>query len=287
VKLVSILLLVFLVSSIATAQTRSSGGALPTNLRSSLQERLSLFTQAQSDGRWDEVARLLGRYRRGGTGDHLYTITHKQCLISQMQNSPLVAFSFSFDKIMFSTEILSMPAGSRWWDLTGEGTFRTQSGESRQQTQVVAYRDNGQWYFTPPNYDDMWEKIKYSDADFAADRASEIDVVNTPQSPLEVAELHSFMDKQYPSLRNVEFTLRNKTHKAIKAFSIALYTHDGSSSYSAGAEILPKGSHTAKTNFSAYPYFCDGVQRHRFQVEDVVFADGTEWQSERWKRHGP
>jgi hypothetical protein len=285
VKLVSILPLALLVYSIATAQTPSSG-VLPTNLRSSLQERLSHFTQAQSDGRWDEVAGLLGRYR-GGTGHHLYTTTHKQCLISQMQHLPLVAFSFSFEKVSFSTEILGMPARSRWWYLTGEGTFRSQSAESKQQTQIVAYRDNGQWYFTPPNYDDMWEKIKYSEADFAADRASEIHVVNNPQCPLEVAELHSFMDKQYPSLRNVQFTLRNKTDKAIKAFSIALYTRDGSVSYSAGAEIQPKGSHTAKTNFSAYPYFCEGVQRHHFQVEDVVFGDGTEWQSERWKRHGP
>ncbi len=286
-KLVSILLVALSLCSIATAQTRPSGGALPTNLRSSLQERLSLFTEAQADGRWGEVARLLGRYRRGGTGDHPYTAAHRQCLISQMQNLPLVAFSFSSDKVMFSTEILSMPAGLRWWYLTGEGTFRRQSGESKQQTQLVAYRDDGQWYFAPPNYDDMWEKIKYSDADFAADRATEIDVVNSTQSPLEVVELHSFMDKRYPSLRNVQFTLRNKTNKAIKGFSIALYTHDGSTSYSAGADIPPKGSHTAKTNFSAYSYFCEGVQRHRFQVEDVVFADGTEWQSERWKRHGP
>jgi len=285
VKLVSIQLLA-LVSCIATAQTPSAG-KLPTNLKSSLQERLSLFTQAQSNGRWEEVGHLLGRYRRGGTGDHLYTATHKQCLISQMQNLPLVAFSFSFDKVMFSTEILSMPASLRWWYLTGEGTFRNQSGESKQQTQIVAYRDNGQWYFTPPNYDDMWEKTKYSDADFAIDRASEIDLVNDPQSPLEVAELHSFMDKQYPSSRNVQFSLRNKTNKAIKAFSIALYTHDGSTSYSAGAEIPPNGLHTAKTDFSAYPYFCEDAQRHRFQVEDVVFADGSEWQSERWKRHGP
>ena len=281
-----VLPLVLLASSIATAQTPYRG-ELPTNLRPSLQERLSAFTQAQSDGNWDEVAHLLGRYRRGGTGDHLFTTTHKQCLISQMQELPLVAFSFSFDGVMYSTEILSMPAGSRWWYLRGEGTFRRESGESKQQAQIVAYRDKGQWYFTPPNYDDLWEKTKYSDADFAADRASEIDVVNDPQSPLEVAELHAFMKRRYPSLRDVQFTLRNKTDKAIKAFSVSIYTDDGSSSYSAGAEIPPHGSHTAKTDYSAYVYYCDGIQKNRFQVDEVEFVDGTEWQSERWKVYGP
>ena len=166
---------------------------------------------------------MLGRFRRGGTGDYRYTVSHKKCLISQMQSLPMTSFVFSFNDVIYSTEILSKPLEKRWWILNGEATFRKQSGESLTQKSVVyAYRDSGEWYFPPPNYDAMWEKIKYSDADFATDRSGEIDVVNVPQSPLEIAELHSLMDKQYPSLRNVQFTLRNKTNKAIKAFSVAL-----------------------------------------------------------------
>lgn len=187
-KQVCILFLAVCLCGTAIAQTRRRGGDLPTNLRPSLQERLSLFTRARASGGWDEVAQLLGRYRRGGTGDHLYTDTHKQCLISQMQSFPLIAFTFSFDKVQHSTEILSMPAGSRWWYLIGEGTFRLPSGEMKRQTQVVAYRDNGQWYFTPPNYDKSWEKTHITEADVSTDRADEIEVESNSKCPLEIRD---------------------------------------------------------------------------------------------------
>ena len=276
-KLVLVVLLAFSLSGMGIAQTYPSGGALPTSLRSSLQERLSLFTQAQADGHWDEVAGLLGRYRRGGVGDHLYTPTHKQCLISQIQNSPLVAFSFSFEKVMFSTEILSMPAGSRWWYLPGEGTFRTQSGEMKQQTQLVAYRDNGRWYFTPPNYDSYWEKTHITEADFSIDRADEINVENNPKCPLEIRDVHVFMEREFPSLRDVKFTLQNRTAKRVKGFTVRLYEGKGGTSHSAGHEIEPNAAIEEKMDSSAYAYFCDGIEKKRFVVESVWFADGSEW----------
>ena len=260
-----------------TAQTYRSGGALPTNLRSSLQERLSLFTQAQAEGHWDEVARLLGRYRRGGVGAHLYTPTHKQCLISQMQTSPLVGFSFSFEKVMFSTEILSMPAASRWWYLAGEGTFQRQSGEIKQETQLVAYRDNGRWYFTPPNYDGRWEKSHTTEADFAIDRADEIKVENNSRCPLEIRDVHVFMDRKFPSLRDLKFTLQNRTPKRVRGFTVRLYEGKGSTSHSAGREIEPHAAVEEKMDSSAYVYFCDGIKKKRFVVESVWFADGSEW----------
>ena len=276
-KQVLISLVPFLLCSIAVAQTRSVGGSLPTDLRPSLQDRLSLFTQAQADGRWDEVELLLGKYRRGGTGNHLYTATHKQCLISQMQSHPLIAFTFSFEKVLHSTEILSMPASSRWWYLAGEGKFRTQSGETKQETQVVAYRDNGQWYFTPPNYDQSWEKAHITEADFLIDRANEVDVKNNPKSPIEIRDVHVFMQRTYPSLRDVKFTLQNRTGKKVKGFTVRLYDRDGSVTYTAGHEIEPNASLEEKMDSSAYAYFCDGIKKQHLMVERVFFADGSQW----------
>jgi hypothetical protein len=276
------LLLVCLWGTAAVGQPHRPSGKLPEELRPSLQKRLAIFTQAQADGRWEEVSNLLGRYRRGGTGDHPYTSVHKACLVSQMQTQPMVEFTFSFENILHSTEILSMPAASRWWYLAGEATFRSQSGElTKQQTQVVAYRDQNQWYFTPPNYDSYWEKSHITDADFSIDRADEIQVENNPKCPLEIREVHVFMDKQHPSLRDVKFALRNKTSRKVKGFTVRLYDKGGSVIYAAGADMKSNEQHSDKMNTSAYVYFCDGIQKQRFVVDSVYFADGSEWQRKR------
>jgi hypothetical protein len=65
---------------------------------------------------------MLGRYRRGGTGDHLITPGQRKCMVEQMQMMPMTAFTYkSFE---FSTEILNMPAGKRWWYIGGAATLK-------------------------------------------------------------------------------------------------------------------------------------------------------------------
>jgi hypothetical protein len=67
--ILALALLATLVPLSAIGQRR---GELPHALRTSLDARLFSFTQAQATGQWDQVKVMLGRYRRGGTGDHLY-----------------------------------------------------------------------------------------------------------------------------------------------------------------------------------------------------------------------
>jgi hypothetical protein len=259
---------------LTVAEGRTTVG-IPPELRSAMQERLSLFAQAQAEGRWDLVASMLGRYRRGGTGNHPYTQAHKECLISQMQSFPMT--SFSVTRYEESTEVLSMPVGRRWWYLVGEAVFKTKSGEQKQEAAVVAYRDKGEWYFTPPNFDEYWEKTHVTEADLSADHADEIEIQVTSTSPLEIIELHAFLDKQYHSLRNLTFKLRNRTNKRVIAFTVSVCSGGGCSEYSAGHEIQPGSSREEKTDSSRYVYFCDGVTKDKITVESVAFADGSEW----------
>ena len=261
-------------SAIVSAQTN---GSLPAELRPSLDARLASFVEAQRDGDWDLVASMLGRYRRGGTGDHLYTAAHKACLVRQMQASPMV--SFTITGVAFSTEILEMPVSTRWWYLSGDAVFR-EGSHGKQASKVVAYRDNGEWYFTPPNLDDYPMRKETAETDLATDHVNEVEVERTPDSPLEVLDLHVFIDRTDPSNRNVEFKLRNHTAKKVTAFVINFYSNaGGSTGLSKGENIDPGGVLKESTSLSRYLYFCDGVNKDKLVVDTVIFADGSEWHS--------
>src|SRR6266436_5524000 len=166
------------------AQTRNNG-TLPADLKPSLDARLAQFTEAQADGRWDDVAAMLGRYRMGGVGHHLLTPEAKGCLVTQMKEIPMI--SFTLKNYIFSDEILSLPPDKRFWDLVGEAVFKPARGEQKSQSKVTAYRDKGEWYFSPPNYDRYWLKTHLTEADFAIDRADEIEIEDSPASPLQIS----------------------------------------------------------------------------------------------------
>ncbi|MGH9761206.1 MAG: hypothetical protein ACREDR_12255 [Blastocatellia bacterium] len=142
-------------SARAQARRHPYSGSIPEALRPSLDESLKHFVEAQSTGDWATVAKLLGRYR-GGSRRTIYTRAHKECVISNMQTRPMR--SFAIDHIGFSTQILSMPPGQRWWLLFGTAEFADQSGHvtssMTSSPRLIAYRDRGGWYFTPFGYDD-------------------------------------------------------------------------------------------------------------------------------------
>lgn len=209
--------------------------SLPDDLRSSLDKRFSEFLAAQAEGERDNVAELLGRCRFGWCTDgNFYTSSYKQCLVSRMQEVRLLDFDFSNPDLYTCSTKMELPAGTvaRFaaeqlsWSLRGTARFQTSSEDWTEQTQVIAYRDQGQWYFIPPQssmqMQSKWEKVHYTQADFARDRQEEIKIRNSPSSPVEITDVHVYMDRQFPSERNVHFKLRNKTSKKV----IALRAND-------------------------------------------------------------
>ena len=266
--------LIPIVTSGTLAQTRNDG-TLPADLKPSLDARLTLFIQAQADGNWNNVGSMLGRYRMGGVGHHAITPESKACLVMQMKEIPMVAFKVR--NYIFSTEILSLPLDKRSWNVVGEAVFRSTTGEQATQSHIIAYRDKGEWFFSPPNYDEHWEKSHLTEADFTVDRADEIEIENAPNAPLEIFEVHAFLDKKYFSLLNVSFKLRNQTSKKVSAFTVRFYAGAGSAEYSTGTAMDPGAAVEGKEHLSRYLYFCDGVTKHKFMVTSVSFADGTEW----------
>lgn len=291
---------VLCVASCAAAQV--SGGCLlvprklPDELQSSLQKRFSMFVAAQAQEHWDDVAELLGRCRFGcNHGNlHTYTDSYKQCLVSRMQEVRMLDFDLSVQdpSICVTTEKEMEPIGgivNRFperssWYLRGTGRFQTSSEDWWEQTKVIAYRDQGQWYFTPPQWQmqDKWEKAHYTEADFDRDRKDEIKVRNNPSSPVEITDVHVYMDRQDPSGRKVTFKLRNKTSRTVAALGMDISIDDKSGAVFFGVgKIEPNGYLAGEQDFPAYGDFCEGMWEQTMAIDTINFADGSRWPDKR------
>jgi len=279
------------VGSHAAAQIRSclpAPHALPDDLRSSLEERLSTFLAAQAEEHWGEISELLGRCRFGCSGGIFYTSPYKQCLVSRMREVHMLDFTFSMNDLFTCTTQFELPAGTvdrvaaeqLAWYVRGTGRFQTTSEVWMEPTQVIAYRDQGQWYFRPPQerMQDKWEKTHYTEKDFARDRQEEIDIPNRPSSPIEITDVHVRMDRQYPSLRDINFKLRNRTSKKVVAFSLRIGDDKGATIMAGPYTIKAKGYLALEQSSPAYADFCNGIWRQAMVIEDVDFADGSKWQ---------
>jgi len=242
---------------------------IPEALRPALEARLKLFTQAQAEGRWDIVSSLLGKYR---TGIGLYTQAHKDCLISQMQSEAII--SFVVPDHQFSSNA-TMPPRQRWWFLEGEAVFRTKTGDHKRQVLMDAYLDKGEWYFSPPNYDTYWLRSHLTDAELAADYSDEIEISSDPTSPLEILDIHAFINKESLTDRDVTFKLRNRSSKTVTAFGWRARNQQ----YGTGCQIEPGSSFDQKMTSSRYDYYvCNGPKKDRLFADSVSFSDGSEWE---------
>lgn len=256
---------------------------LPDDLRSSLEARLTIFLTAQAQGHWDDVEELFGSR---------YKSSYRRCLVSRMQELRMVSFDLSDPDLYTCTVKMELPAGTvdrvtaeqLSWYVRGTARFQTSSETWVEETQIRAYRDHGQWYFIPPQQamqmQYRWEKIHYTEADFARDRRDEIDIRNSPSSPIEITDLHAYMIRKFPSLRNIKFTLRNKTSKEVVFISVRIGIEglEGSTEMEGPYQIKPKGSLTLEQDDSAYGDFCNGVWRREIVITQVEFADGTKWE---------
>jgi len=197
-----------------------------------------------------------------------------------MKLLPLI--SFKMQKEMFSTEILGMPLSERWWFVSGDAVLRTPDGEKSQNLSMIAYRNQGSWFLVPLQLDDYWEKIHPEPDLLTVDRASEITIHNSKDCPLEIANLHALVNKDYHSIRNLTFVLQNHTDKKVKGYTLRLYARGGDQIYSAPYEIEPGSERAEKMDSTRYSSLCEGIVQDNLIVDDVQFSDGTSWD-----RHSP
>jgi hypothetical protein len=229
---------------------------------------------------------MLGRFRGGSRGP-LYSQAHKECLLEQMKAMPML--SFVTERTIFSTATLSIPAANRWWGLVGAAEYKTPSGIVKSTAQITAYRDRGEWYFTPPNYDREWARDRVTVADFLVDRSNNIELELDPTCPVEISDLSVVMDREFLSLRKINFTLRNKTKKKIVGYGLRLGVvgeHCFGLLQGSPLTIEPHGTARAsEVTYSGYGYYCDGEVKRRLIIDHVSFAGGSSWDDPRFRKN--
>ena len=293
--LISMSLVSFGVAQVSSPDSRAAGGpsrvsfetpvrdrnSPPAALRPSLESRLSLFLNAQAAGQWDTVSSMLGKYwgaHHSSPDENLVlSAAQKTCVISQLQKFPML--SLAVKGYGFSTEILSMPLSRRWWIVEGEGVIGSDSGEWHQQVRFEAYRDSGEWYFTPPRYNLSWDDL--SKADPARDHASEIRVLNDKTSGLQIIGVHAFLKNDSsspisPALLKVTVKLRNQSRRRIAGYWLALFGQGDGVEFS--ERLDPGGSAQKELSTDRDINFCT-AQQIDLRVTAVRFADGSKWEA--------
>ncbi len=254
-----------------------AGAVIPISLQQSLKQRLDQFIIAQKEGRWDDVALLMGDFRSNSNGRR-YTQEQKKCLIEQMKASPLAIFDYK--KTGFSTEILGMPLSRKWWYIIGE-TGASSDAFKKKQVTITAYRASGKWFFSPPNLDDEWVRERISEEDLKADFSKYLQVIVPLDCPVELLDLSVHIDPKFLSLRNVQFKVRNRSRKAVRGFSFKIIRSDenGGISVGTGLHMEPGEVVDGPTdlNYSAYLFYCEGEQHRRLIMDSVEFVDGAQW----------
>ncbi len=263
---------------------------LPDDLQRSLQSQLSSFLAAQAQEHWETAGEFLGGCP-GGCRKGSANKESNRCLVLRMQELRLLDFQYSSDQMyvcpasLLSAEegapVFSPAAEQLTWHLSGVGRFRTSRAEWSQPTEIVAYRDSGQWRFEPPqaNMTKEWERVHFREADFAEDQRNKFKAENSRESPIEIAEIHAYMDRQYPSLLNVKFRLHNKTEKTVSGLAWTISVNGEVGIIEQGPfEIAPHADIDQQESVSVRVDLCDVAdpqEVNSIRVEDVYFADGS------------
>jgi hypothetical protein len=251
--------------------------AIPKELQSSLVDRLRAFIIAQRDDQWDQVSSLLGNIRKSGYRDAVYTPKHKRCYIEQLKSSSTIRFTLT--SIYFSTAILSLPMNRKWWYLEGEAEFAGKYAPGNRRTTFIAYRDSGEWFFTPGNYDEAWVRGFLTEKELKADYSKELLIKTDSTCPLLVTDLSVKIDPRQLSSRIVDFNFHNRSNKTVTGLGYEIGSVSGGTSTGRPFRIPPGQTVPAKKDlkYSAYQYYCEGELPHIFRINFVSFEDGTVW----------
>lgn len=202
----------------------------------------------------------------------------------------MIDFVYEVYDRSFSSEILSTPPERKWWTLVGTGTFVKDSKIVTEKTYLIAYRDQGDWFFTPPPYDNARTSFSITPEMLEKDFKDEVKLRVPADSPIEIVELHVFIDKDNYLSRHISFKLHNRTKKRITSyiFELADSGKDGSISDATGAKrdwIDPQGvSRQYAEEYNKSLYRCEGEKKIHIEIQSAGFEDGTEWESESYKK---
>lgn len=263
----------FIVS--ANGQNKSLNGLTQSQF-DRLNERLNLFIQYQREQQLDKVEELLGDFYNTDPREK-YSIEQKQWVMEKIKVSRVI--DFDFQNFIITTRIFSFPFELRWWNIEGLAKFSSDENSVRLKSTIIAYRQNGDWYFIPSVFNECNElKIisppEFSEREKAESLMPELTIQSQPDAPIQVVDfvIKDIGESACSKYRKGIFRFRNISSKIIirHGYQIEDVRKQGSVSVGDGAKIKPGELFETDITFTA---FRPKIMRFNF----VHFADGTKW----------
>lgn len=251
-------------------------GTIPPKFKASLKTRLEQFITAMRDERWETVSEMLSNLGDSpkGAGN---AAERKQCLIDQIKAEPLI--KFEPNRTTTSTAFFNKPLEQKRWWIEGTGEFKTDSSVVSKRIVITVSLQKSIWVFLPEIYLDKWEENKVSQTT-EADYVKFVEVIQSPDAPVEISIVSVKRNSKFPFLRNLTFEVYNKTAKSINGIS---YRTAGTLSGNS-QNIEPQKSVRIETSIGVPIIFCVGEQTQKLFIDTVWFADKTEWKLKTIKK---
>lgn len=124
-------------------------GRFPANYEKNLSERFKLFIRYQRRGQWDRVSELLGDYYAKGRKRIRYSPKQKRRMIEQLRARPMLSLDITRTGFSVCTDNMSMPLNQQYRWIRAFVKFCDGPNCIPIETNLNAYTDQGQWFFTP------------------------------------------------------------------------------------------------------------------------------------------
>jgi len=244
-----------------------------------------LFSDYQAVQNWSGVAELIGNYHSLSKRTK-YSAPEKLWLIEQVKKTRLL--KFTPQRSSWSTAVLVLPMSERYWYIEGVAEF-SDGPVKALAASLVAYRDQGAWYFYPFVRNECGEITAPQMPDFSLSdverRLPPLSLTIDRRAPVEVFEfaLTRIGDSACSTRRNMVFRLRNIGTKDINGFGfsiIGLRSNGGSSSVGVG---LPEGLKPGQVTVYQGDIWV-GPNPKLLQLDFVRFRDGTFWRPKKSRK---
>src|SRR5678815_2461398 len=282
-KLTCVALIALLSFSAYSQSTLEPLSAIPPELRKRLSERLHLFADFQRTKNWQAVSELLGDYYEPHKRI-AYTPEQKNWMIDQLNRSQML--SFTPQSSSWSTAVLSLPVSKRYWLVEGVTEFSEGHGIVKERATLVAYLQNGDWYFCPFIRNECGEVQHPQVPDFSPEGRAEqllpvLSLSLDPNLPIEVYELSIMKTggSACSKRREFSFKVKNRSRKLIAGYGFEIEDLRKEGSVSVGL-ALQSALKPGETSVYEGEYYT-GIRPHLLRFRFVRFADGTYWRRKK------
>lgn len=258
--------------------------SVPSEIRTRLAQRLDDFSDAQRTGSWSTVSDLLGEHFYGlGWERTKYSPEQKEWMLTILKQAPMLGFIAH--SAGYSSAILTFPLGLKYWIIQGAARYSTESDAKELPMMLIAYRDKGEWYFSPFYRNDCGE-LRLPDVPDLSPRGKaeqDLPVLTLLRQPGIPVDVHTIVISDVGNirctrLRNLTFTITNRTKKTVTGYTFHIQdVRNVGSKYHGSSSGTPHRISPGETSLNKDALRFSDYKPGVLWFASISFSDGTTW----------